>query len=90
MIYKEVKVSQSNTFWTKELETKEAKDAYLFYVANLPEIKRLKEYLEERVQLVRTERLSKLTYDKASWAYRQAELNGKEVELLRLVELLNI
>ena len=83
-------MSKCNAFWVSELETKEAKDAYLAYVANLPEIKKLKEYLEERMQLTRTERLSKLTYDKPSWAYRQAELNGKEIELLRLIELLNI
>lgn len=79
-----------STFWTGSIEDKEAKQAYLSYLSNLPELKKISDYLNERLQSTRTERLSKLTYDKPSWAFRQAELNGKEVELLRLIELLTI
>lgn len=77
-------------FWAGDLPDEKARVAYTHYVMRLPEIKKFKDYLEKQLEDIRKSRLGKSQYDKPSWAYLQADLNGKESEILRLLNLLTI
>lgn len=71
-MYKVVK-----SFWY-EGRGKDQKEAYLTYLRALPELDILKKKLNEKISDIQKQRLSLDGYDKASWPYLQAELNGEE------------
>jgi hypothetical protein len=50
--------------------------------------KRLIEVLEEKRNSIQSERLSKVDYSDASWAFKQADLNGYERSINELISLL--
>lgn len=50
--------------------------------------KRLIEILEEKRRSIQSERISKDDYSNASWAFKQADLNGYERGINELISLL--
>lgn len=77
-------------FWGKDIEDPKTKLQYSTYVCALPEMIRLRAYLEAQLEEVRRSRLGKMNYDKQSWPYLQADANGKEYQLIKTLKLFTV
>ncbi len=75
-------------FWFQGKSKDEKKD-YLEYLKVSPELALLRTKLVERISEIQAQRLSMREYDKASWPYLQAELNGEEKSVTTLLSYLD-
>lgn len=76
--------------WTKHLKTDKAKKDFEVYLRNSSSlIERLKAILTEKLEVLEKEEFSLSSYDTASWAYKQAHINGAKAEIQTLLDLFN-
>ena len=77
----------AKAFWLQD-KKKEEKEEYLAYLRSLPELKILKDQLEEAITSVQKGRLAADQYT-AAWPHKQAASNGKEKALLTVLSWLD-
>lgn len=80
------------TDWVKDVNHDPAarKEREAYIQAGKPALKVLKNILTKKLEEAERNATSKASYDKASWAYYQADHLGAKRTLLEIIELLDL
>lgn len=76
--------------WTEKTKSDHAKKELEKAIrASTPALGRLKEILEGQLKAIENEEIKSSSYEKASWPYFQASLNGEKKRIKMILELLS-
>lgn len=71
--------------WVKNLDNKEEFEKYLRNSTLL--VKRLRQIVQDRLQVLEKDSINRKNYDSPSWAYQQADYNGEVRGLQYILQL---
>lgn len=76
--------------WIKNLSDEQSKKDFELILRNSTTVTtRIVELLQERLKTLESKQLDPVGYDKASWAYKQADYIGSKREIMHFLSLFN-